>query len=39
MLIDAHLDLRLDLGCGHVKPNGYVGLDSLIGVRPDQLVI
>jgi len=36
-LIDAHPELRLDLGCGRVKPAGYVGLDNLVGVPPDQL--
>jgi hypothetical protein len=28
----AHRPLRLDLGCGYVKPEGYVGLDDLRGV-------
>jgi SAM-dependent methyltransferase len=36
-LINANPDLRLDLGCGKVKPDGYVGIDSLVGVPPDQL--
>jgi SAM-dependent methyltransferase len=35
-LIEAHTELRLDLGCGQVKPHGYVGLDNLVGVPPDQ---
>jgi len=31
--------LRLDLGCGYYKPDGYIGLDNLVGVRtqiPDE---
>jgi SAM-dependent methyltransferase len=31
-LVAAHQPLRLDLGCGYVKPPGYVGLDDLRGV-------
>ncbi len=35
-LIAAHEDadgaLRLDLGCGYVKPEGFVGLDDLTGI-------
>jgi SAM-dependent methyltransferase len=31
-LVAAHPRLRLDLGCGYVKPAGYVGLDDLRGV-------
>ena len=31
-LVAAHPVLRLDLGCGYVKPAGYVGLDDLRGV-------
>jgi SAM-dependent methyltransferase len=32
-LIDAHrqIGLRLDLGCGFVKPEGFIGLDNLSG--------
>ena len=33
VLVAAHPTLRLDLGCGFAKPEGYVGLDSLIGER------
>jgi SAM-dependent methyltransferase len=34
-IISAHTrdGLRLDLGCGYVKPPGFVGLDNLIGAR------
>ena len=32
-LVAAHPELRLDLGCGFAKPDGYVGLDNLIGER------
>lgn len=32
-IVAAHPVLRLDLGCGYAKPEGYVGLDSLIGER------
>jgi len=32
-LVGAHPTLRLDLGCGFSKPEGYVGLDNLIGER------
>ncbi|MEA2394797.1 MAG: hypothetical protein QOJ82_2688, partial [Solirubrobacteraceae bacterium] len=31
-LVAAHPELRVDLGCGWVKPAGYVGLDDLRGV-------
>ena len=35
-LIEAHADedgaLKLDLGCGFVKPDGFIGLDDLTGV-------
>ena len=31
-LVAAHPSLKLDLGCGYVKPAGYVGLDDLRGV-------
>jgi SAM-dependent methyltransferase len=31
-LVAAHPSLKLDLGCGYVKPEGYVGLDDLRGV-------
>jgi SAM-dependent methyltransferase len=31
-ILAAHPELRLDLGCGYVKPEGYVGLDDLRGV-------
>jgi SAM-dependent methyltransferase len=34
-LIDAHSDvegsIRIDLGCGYVKPEGFIGLDDLSG--------
>jgi SAM-dependent methyltransferase len=38
-ILAAHPELRLDLGCGYVKPPGYVGLDDLRGVGglQDQL--
>ena len=32
-ILAAHPDLRIDLGCGYVKPAGYVGLDDLRGVE------
>jgi SAM-dependent methyltransferase len=34
-LINAHdgRALRLDLGCGYAKPDGFIGLDNLIGER------
>ena len=35
-MIASHPELRLDLGCGTVTPPGYVGLDNLTGVPPDQ---
>lgn len=31
-VLEAHPDLRLDVGCGWVKEPGYVGLDDLRGV-------
>ena len=31
-IVAAHPELKLDLGCGYVKPEGYVGLDDLRGV-------
>lgn len=30
-ILEAHPVLRLDLGCGYVKPDGFVGLDDLSG--------
>lgn len=36
-IVNVHQDkLRLDLGCGYTKPDGYVGLDNGAGVPPDQ---
>lgn len=30
-LMKKHPEIKLDIGCGYVKPNGFIGIDNLIG--------